>query len=324
MNFLLGKLLGMPVRFFSAGKLLIANYHRVLAEPDAVYPATDQVLFERHVRTIKACFNPIRLDKAIEQLQAGTLPRNSVSITFDDGYADNCTVALPVLKKWGVPASFFIATGFLNGGRMWNDTVIESIRCVSKPTIDLNEMKLGILNTANDYEKNKSVTHIISKLKHLPFDERAQAIEQLQAIIGQSLPDNLMMTSEQVKTLHNEGMEIGGHTVSHPILTRVADDIALQEMQQSREFLQSLINEPVTGFAYPNGYPNRDYAKVHTELAKKAGYKYAVTTAVGVVGKGADYFQLPRGGLWDKSALRTAVRVSSHLIRAGNGVRASE
>ena len=122
---------GLPHLLRTAGKqrLSILIYHRVLQSPDPLRPGEPIVdEFRQRMNLLRRYFNPLPLVEAIDRLQAGELPERAVCVTFDDGYADNESVALPILKKSGIPATVFVATGFLNGGQMWNDTVIESIR----------------------------------------------------------------------------------------------------------------------------------------------------------------------------------------------------
>ena len=98
-------------------RLSILIFHRVLPEPDPLAPELpDRVRFEQILQWLKSWLNVLPLDQAVRRLSTGTLPERAASITFDDGYADNCTVALPLLLKHGLPATFFIATGFLDGG----------------------------------------------------------------------------------------------------------------------------------------------------------------------------------------------------------------
>ncbi len=117
--------------------------------------------------------------EAVQRLRNGTLSTRAACITFDDSYAGNAEVALPILQKYGISATFFIATGFINGGIMWNDRLIELIRRAKGDTLDLTRI----------------------------------------------------------------GMEIGAHTVEHPILTRVENDKANSEMINSKEMLEDIIDD---------------------------------------------------------------------------------
>jgi len=106
-------------------------FHRVLSEADPLLADDpERKSFEGLMRYLRHHFSIIPLREAIQRSLENSLPRASLSITFDDGYADNVEVALPILQRLGLQATFFIATDYLNGGRMWNDTVIETVRAL--------------------------------------------------------------------------------------------------------------------------------------------------------------------------------------------------
>src|SRR5215471_13800654 len=108
--------------------LTVLMYHRVLENPDPLTGAVDARHFELQMRALREYFRVLPLTEAVDRLRARKLPSRAVSITFDDGYADNAVVALPILQAHSLHATFFVADGFLNGGRMFNDTVIEAVR----------------------------------------------------------------------------------------------------------------------------------------------------------------------------------------------------
>jgi len=118
-----------------------------------------------------------------------------------------------------------------------------------------------------------------------------------------------MMRSEQVKQLRRAGMEIGGHTVNHPILLNLDPLEAEHEIAQGRDDLQSIIDEPVDVFAYPNGKPGIDFDFRHVELVRKLGFRGSVSTAPGVGQRGDDLFQLPRFTPWNQSILMWSARL---------------
>ena len=98
------------------------------------------------MRWIRSWFNVLPLALAVERLRQGDLPARALAITFDDGYADNAEVAAPILERLGLPATFFVTTGFLQGGCMWNDRVIEALRNCAADELDLSELGLGTLD----------------------------------------------------------------------------------------------------------------------------------------------------------------------------------
>jgi len=110
-------------------------------------------------------------------------------------------------------------------------------------------------------------------------------------------------------------MEIGGHTVRHPILTELPDDEAEREIAHGREALRQLTGAPVEVFAYPNGRPGRDYDARHVALVRQLGFRCAVSTAPGVVRPGDDELQWPRFTPWDNTAARWLARLTATRYR---------
>jgi len=297
-------------------RLSILIYHRVLPQSDSLFPAeVDAKTFDRQMAQVAACFNVMPLSEAASGLRHGTLPRRAACITFDDGYADNATVALPILQRYGLCATFFIATGFLDGGRMWNDTVIELVRRAPDVILDLSEIGLGQLAIATLGQRQQAITSLLNRLKYLPPEVRQSQVEQLSARIPVALPDDLMMSSDQVRRLHQAGMEIGGHTVSHPILARMDSAAARREIVQGKEVLEQMIGAPVRSFAYPNGKPGQDYHDLHVQIVKEAGFEVAVSTAWGAARRESDRYQLPRFTPWDRNATRFTLRMAQNLMR---------
>jgi peptidoglycan/xylan/chitin deacetylase (PgdA/CDA1 family) len=294
-------------------RLLILTYHRVLDGPDLMIDGgLDIAGFEAQSGVLAANFNVLRLDEAIERLAKGSLPPRAISLTFDDGYADNYTNALPILQRHGLTATFFVATAFLNGGRMWNDTLIESLRRAAGPRLNLSHIGLTDLDVATPAARRASCTRVIDHLKHRPLEERQQLVDSVAGSVGEPLPDDLMMTDAQVQGLRDAGMHIGAHTSSHPVLVSVDDATAKQEIADGRDYLRGLLRESVDIFAYPNGRPERDYARQHVELVKQLGFKSAMSTAWGYADAGSDLWQTPRVAPWDQMPWRFGLR----LLRA--------
>jgi len=295
----------------SSPRLSILIFHRVHVQADSVFPhEPDAARFERLMRFVARSFRVMTLGEALICLTQGRLPPRALVITFDDGYADNAEIALPILQRHGLTASFFVSTGFLDGGRMWNDSVIECLRSCRHREIDLETFGLGICSLAGAAERRRVIEALLPRIKYLSLAEREEAIGRLQHVCDVSeLPTNLMMRSEQVREMHRAGMEIGAHTVNHPILTTLTLSEAEYEISEGRNKLQSIIDAPVDIFAYPNGKPGRDYDHTHALLVKTLGFRGAVTTAPGVGSAGDDLFQLPRFTPWDNSLTSWATRL---------------
>lgn len=304
----------------SRGRLSILIYHRVLDAPDPMRPGDPDVnRFRWQVSLLAREFRVLRLAEAVDRLRAGTLPERALCITFDDGYADNARNALPILREYGVPATFFVATGFLDGGRMWNDTVIEAVRRVPGPELDLDDAGLGRHSLGNDSDRRRAAESIIRRIKHLPPAERGAHADALAQAANSELPDDLMMTSDQVQALAAAGMTIGGHTVTHPILARLERDDALAEIRRGKDFLESLLDREVDLFAYPNGKPGSDFLPPQVSLLEEAGFKAAVTTEPGVSTARTNPYMLRRFTPWDATPARFHLRLLRNCMQAGQG-----
>lgn len=286
-------------------------FHRVLPASDPLRPGEpDPARFDQLMRFVAGNFDVLPLPEAVARLQNGTLTRRACCITFDDGYADNLTIALPILEKYRLPATVFVATGYLDGGRMFNDAVIDAIALAQNATLDLRTLELGVFPLGTREEKRAAIDAILNRIKFSPPELRDQQVAGiLEAAACGPLPTDIMLTSRQVKELAGRGLEIGGHTVAHTILTTLDDERALDEITTGKRQLEAIIGKPVTSFAYPNGKPGRDYTKHHVPLVKVAGFERAVSTAPGVGVCGADTFQLPRFTPWGSSVFKNAAQL---------------
>ena len=295
-------------------RLSILIFHRILAAPDPLLPdELDALQFDTVCGWLRRWFNVLPLDEAVHALAQGRLMARALAITFDDGYADNHDVALPILARHGLHATFFIATGFLNGGRMFNDTVIEAVRRTPYALLDLRDVHdaalIATYHVSDMATKRATIGAIINTLKYLPQAQRDTAVAAIAARSGALLPNDLMMRSDQVVALHRAGMQIGAHTVSHPILARLAPDEARREVYDSRRELESLTGARVGLFAYPNGRPGQDYCHEHSVIVRELGFDAAVSTAPGAAHAHGDCYQLPRFTPWDRSRVRFGARM---------------
>ena len=317
-NSLLRPLTGSIAALRGGRRIVVLTYHRVLAEPDPLrsgdVTAAD---FESHVRTIARYFNAMTFGDAAAALAGGGFRSNCVAITFDDGYRDNHDIALPILKKHGVPATFFVTTGFLDDDVMWNDVVIESVRARIGDSIDLGVIggERETLETADDAAA--LLRKILPKIKRLPSDQRPQAVADLSRAAGYVRESRVMMTESEVRSMHQCGMEIGAHTVSHPILMNLADDDAYREIEDSKRALEGITGETVSSFAYPNGRPGKDFSEREVELVRSAGFECAATTEWACATPEADPFRIPRVSLWGSGSGATLYRLTRSFATRG-------
>ena len=299
------------------GRLSVLIFHRVLAQPDPLFPGElDLVRFDAICAWLKAWFNVLPLDDAVRRWRDRTLPSRAAAITFDDGYADNHDLALPILRHHGLTATFFIATGYLDGGVMWNDEVINALRNTRRSSLDLRGiggLEAEVVALGNDAARRSAIAAILRAVKHMTADGRRAAVAEVCERADATAFRGEMMSSPQVLALHRAGMQIGAHTVTHPILAGLDAAAARAEMQRSRSQLESLLLDRVGLFAYPNGRPDVDYSGQTVALARELGFDAALTTAWGAAGRATDPFQMPRFTPWDPGRLGFGLRLARNL-----------
>ncbi len=302
---------------WSVPRLPILIFHRVLKVPDPLFPGEiDAARFDRLMGLVARSFHVLTFGQAVERLRSDTLSARSLVITFDDGYADNAEIALPILQRHGLAATFFVSSGFLDGGRMWNDTVIECLRRTPHQRIDLADFGLGCFDLTSADARRAAIEALLPRVKYLSLAARESSLVHLHALAAApDLPSNLMMRAAQVMQLQRAGMEIGAHTVGHPILAELSDADAEAEIEAGRRHLQSLLGTAVDVFAYPNGRPGRDYDARHVAMLRKLGFRGAASTASGVASGQSDLYQLPRFTPWDRQPHRWAARLLWHGLR---------
>ncbi len=308
--------LGLASPAGKRARLSILIFHRVLPAPDPLFPGEpDAARFDEILEWVKSWFNVLPLDEAVRRRADGTLPARAASITFDDGYADNRVVALPILQRHGITATFFIATGFLDGGSMWNDRIIAAVRGCSRPGLDLASLGLGIHPLGTIPAQREAIYALIGKVKYLGVPRRVEIADRIAELAGIGVPTDLMLTTAQLRELREAGMQIGAHTVTHPIMARLSLDDARREVTSSRDAIQETLGEPVGLFAYPNGNPGIDYLPEHAALVRELGFAAAVCTGWGAADQATDTMQLPRFTPWDRGRSRFGVRMLRNLLR---------
>jgi len=285
--------------------LAVLIYHRVGLARDplrARMPTVDE--FRVQMRTLKRFFRPVALADGLRRLRDGTLPARAVAVTFDDGYADNVHVALPVLHQEGVPATFFVATSYLDGGRMWNDTVIEAIRRLPVGRHDFPHADLRSIDVPAAGLRRPLILKLLDALKYLPQHERQEAADALSVLADAALPSDLMMRRDDIRTLIEAGMDVGGHTRTHPILAGLGARQAEVEIIGGLDDLAAITGRRPRLFAYPNGRHGYDYGDREMSILRRASVAAALVTDRGVVRPGCDPLQLPRVAPLHRSAAR--------------------
>jgi peptidoglycan/xylan/chitin deacetylase (PgdA/CDA1 family) len=294
----------------SGNRICILNYHRILESSDPLLDSDpDLHTFHWQMALLAECFNVMPLSEALHALETRALPPRAVCITFDDGYRSIHDLALPILKKYNMPATVFVTSGYIDAGSMWNDKILEAMKQISGDQINLADISLGTFPIKTIKNKKQSIYKLTEIAKYLPSHKRSALTHKLEELAGAGNSSDIMLTREMISALAQQGIEIGAHTVSHPILTRLDDDSARHEIEAGKKQLEEITGRPVQFFAYPNGKAGLDFDDRHVALAKEAGFTAAFTTTFGAATKDVDRFRIPRSRPWDATPLFFGLRL---------------
>jgi len=290
-------------------RLCILNYHRILEAPDPLLEAEpDAATFRWQMQVLADCFNVLPVHEALAALADGSMPPRAVCITFDDGYRSTHDLALPILREFGFPATVFVTTGHIDNGSMWNDRILEALRTIKTDRLDLSEAGVGNF-ALNTVAKRKYALSVLTEMaKYMAPMARQSLVELIEERAG-SARRELMLTRDMVRVLSEHNVEIGAHTISHPILTRLDDATARHEITESKRQLEEIVCKPVRYFAYPNGKQDKDFDERHIRMAREAGFDAAFSTAIGAASREHERFALPRSRPWDTTRIFYVFRV---------------
>lgn len=281
--------------------VVVLNYHRV---GDGSRSRYDRALwsasaegFDSQVAFLKAECDVIGLDDIEEALHRRG---RHVAITFDDGYLDNHDIAFPVLRRHGVPAAFFIATGFIDHRWLpWWDAIAMQVRESRSDALALSPWLPVPLPLGDDREP--AIQRVLRIYKQLPAAQTGPFRARLAEETGVEPPDSvdgMWMDWDMVREMHHAGMAIGGHTVHHPILSSLPADAQRTEIEGCAARLRDEIGIEMRHFAYPVGSPAAFNADT-MRLLHEAGVRHAYSFYGGVARAGSAPLDLQRVAVYD-------------------------
>lgn len=296
-------------------KPIILLYHRIAerdSDPWTLAVTPDR--FEEQLAVLRHTREPLSLITFLDLLESGNLPANAVAVTFDDGYVDNLRAAKPSLERAGVPASVFLATGYIGAGReFWWDELARMILAYDS-RIDCEILVAGKAYTLRlrtlltedragapwtDWqhprtERERMYMQVWKLLRPLTGVERERALSMLRTALnsGPADPADLPMTAGEVRDLESGGLiEIGAHSDTHPILTALSPEERNREIAISKSRCEQLIGRSIQGFAYPHGACDDDVRR----RVGEAGFRFACSTKARFVdANDFDALTLPR------------------------------
>lgn len=319
---------------------LILLYHRIADDRcDPLLLCVSRARFADHMDAIRRAHRIIALRDLVAGMESAAVPDRAVVITFDDGYADNLTHALPVLNQFGAPATIFVASAAVGCpyGFWWDELEAIILRSairapVLRLTIDgqghewslcddfsgkaktpgrgesTSDDAWNVLSPDDPTRSHSVYRQLFDLIRPLPVAARNDVLDQLRNWSGagdRQGATNLALDPDQLcKLARNENVEIGAHTVNHPVLGTLSPSAALREIAEGKQQLEHLLGRTVTSFAYPFG-TRRDYRSEHVAMVQNAGFSSACSNFPGVVTPDGDRRQWPRVLVrdWDADTL---------------------
>jgi len=295
---------------------IILMYHRVAAlQRDPYGLAVRPEHFAAHVGHLRALGSVIPLSEALHRG-----PRPRIAITFDDGYADNATLAAPMLADAGLPATWFITAAQLGRRRFWWDRLAECLlgdhEVPGSVDLEIGGRQLW-LNLRMPEARAAALQFIHRRLLTLSSEAVASSVDAIVDALRTPTPadDALTMTPSQLRSVAALPLQkVGAHTRTHVHLAGQPVEVQREEIHGSVKELSSLLGYPVEDFAYPFGGPGT-VGKVAPRLAEEAGCRLACTTVPGPVRRRSTPYLLPRVTVGDWDCDEFAHRLNRALSR---------
>lgn len=313
----------LPQTATCSSKGLILMYHRINeASPDPWGLCVSRQHFAEHLEVLRKHVRVVPLQQLATQIQGKTPSGHWATLTFDDGYADNLHNAKPLLERYEIPATVFLATGYIGGERefWWDD--LEKVFLLPgilpdtlRLRIDKQDHEWGLSESAHYSEeahrqwqnwrgwdesptRRHSLYHEMRQLLQPLFERvRRRVLDELLTwarVDTQARPTHRVLSNQEVIALDEGGLiEVGAHTVTHPRLSDISLSRQQEEIRESKRRLEELTGHPITSFAYPFG-SHSDYTGETVEIARHCGFVRACSTVMNVVHHDTDPLQLPR------------------------------
>ena len=276
-------------------RLLIVAWHNV--ERTWNYPAAPgagAAGFEHQLRRLQRLGTIVPLAPSLRQLTTGQpLPPRAIALTFDDGYRDNLEVGAPVLERLGLPATFFLVPGILDGTvSPWWETVAWAMGNATRTSLDWEGQALPVGGRAG----GRTLELVTERLKEHDQAARGRAVAELLERLepaGEPGHRRLFLDWDGARELLARGFEVGAHSMDHAILARETPAAQLTDLVESRRRLEDELGAAVEVLAYPNG-SRADYDAATVDAARRAGYSHGLTARSGWNSRATPLFEIRR------------------------------
>jgi peptidoglycan/xylan/chitin deacetylase (PgdA/CDA1 family) len=285
-----------PLRFVKQPKIAVLCYHRVGTKGLPIYSALPPEIFEAQMRYLRHRYKIISVSELCEELINPQLTESAVVITYDDGYVDLFHHAFPVLKKYQIPATVFLAVHAIENNEVpWYDRVFAVLQLLPDTSLDIQLGSLRHFALGSPANRLHVADQIMRELRSLPEELRRNCVSDLEQRVRlpkESLSGR-MLSWEQVRSMHRGGVSFGSHSLSHRVMGRLPLEEVEHELRESKEIIEKRLGAPVDAFAFPFGQPS-DIGGVSSDFLAACGYRCAMTTVEGINAPGIGPYQIRR------------------------------
>ncbi len=273
--------------------VIVLTYHRIVGQ-DRSLAGVPVEIFTEQMRWLREHCDPIGPESLVERATHPTRARPAVLVTFDDGYRDLHDLAYPVLKKLDIPALVFLATSFVDeGGMLWTDQVNWAVLSTRRERVKLPWSSEETIPLTDSRARTALGERARAHLKILPDAKRRIELEALLAELGEVPPrDRQMLSWDEVRATLDL-VRYGGHTHTHPILSRLDRAEADREIRTCKERILAETGRTPTTFAYPNGRA-ADYTSETQDILRQNGFTLVFSSAEGIADRQSDWMAVKR------------------------------
>jgi peptidoglycan/xylan/chitin deacetylase (PgdA/CDA1 family) len=301
-------------------KFAILCYHRIGVGGIPLFSELPAEIFEREMRFLRSHYKVVSLDELCEGMEKSTRNENAVAVTFDDGYRDLYTYALPALKKYEIPATIFLPVVSIETGQVpWYDRIFLTLKVFPQDVLEVLLERPRRFQLVSPQARLAAATEIIEYLRTVPDARRKEHCENLEKLVtlpSEELKDR-MLTWDQVRTMCSAGITFGSHTMTHPVVSQLTGEQLEGELSESKRLLEQRIAGTASHFAFPFGRP-ADCGKAAVPVLARSGYRSAATTVEGTNAPGDNLYELRRTQVClERSISMFAFKLNQLFLSAG-------
>jgi peptidoglycan/xylan/chitin deacetylase (PgdA/CDA1 family) len=257
----------------------------------------------------------VPLAEALHDLAAGRrLPARAMALTFDDGYRDNVEIAVPILQRLRLPATFFLVPAMLSGEvHAWWELLAWAVQNSSRAEVTWGGRRVPLESAE---QRHRWFDGVAEQLKAVDRTAREQAVAELvAALVPAGTPsDRMFLDWDGARELVRAGFTVGSHSRFHAILARETPEEQRRDLAESRRALERELQVPVELLAYPNGR-RCDYNADTISAARQAGYSFALTTLDGHNRPHTPPYEIRRSCIWPHYGLLGVAAATRHMAR---------